>query len=162
MSLHATLTDSQRAIFLSELAEHGLETRAAKSAGSSLTTIRRHAQTDPDFMIQIELAKEEAADHLEAEARRRAISGIEKPVTFQGVITDTYKEYSDSLLAKLLTGRRRSVFGDKREITGAGGAPVQIVVQQFADDAPADADQSAHQPAQAQSHQEVNPDEFSF
>lgn len=36
----------------------------------------------------------------------------------------TVKKYSDSLLQFLLKGRRRKVFGDKLEATGADGAPL--------------------------------------
>lgn len=38
----------------------------------------------------------------------------------------TVSEYSDSLLAMLLKGNRRSKYGDKQEITGLNGGPVQI------------------------------------
>lgn len=38
----------------------------------------------------------------------------------------TVTEYSDSLLAMLLKGNRRSKYGDKTEITGADAGPIQI------------------------------------
>lgn len=38
----------------------------------------------------------------------------------------TVSEYSDSLLAMLLKGNRRSKYGDKQEITGLNGGPVVI------------------------------------
>lgn len=127
----------QVSVFITGLREHGLEGKAARDAGLTLRAIRDMAILDDDLAWAIDDAMQEAADVLEYEARRRAVEGVEKPVIFQGQITDTYIEYSDTLLTKLLTGRRREVFGDKREISGPGGAPVQIVVQQF-DSAPAD------------------------
>lgn len=39
---------------------------------------------------------------LEDEARRRAFEGFDKPIVHQGVITDTVKEYSDTLAIFLL------------------------------------------------------------
>ncbi len=38
----------------------------------------------------------------------------------------TVRKHSDTLLQFVLRGRRRAVFGDKQEITGAGGGPLQI------------------------------------
>ena len=38
----------------------------------------------------------------------------------------TTRKYSDSLLALLLKGRRKDVFSERQEITGADGGPVQL------------------------------------
>ena len=35
---------------------------------------------------------------VEAEINRRAIDGVDHPVIHQGVVTGTYKQYSDNLL----------------------------------------------------------------
>jgi hypothetical protein len=43
-------------------------------------------------------AAQVALGDVEREIRRRAIEGVDKPVIYQGHITDTYKEYSDNLL----------------------------------------------------------------
>ena len=43
-------------------------------------------------------------DALEAEARRRAVEGVRKPVFYQGVICGWVGEYSDTLLIFLLKG----------------------------------------------------------
>jgi hypothetical protein len=43
-------------------------------------------------------AAQVALGDVEREIRRRAIEGVDKPVIYQGQITDTYKEYSDNLL----------------------------------------------------------------
>ena len=44
------------------------------------------------------LAGELFLGRVEAEINRRAIEGVDHPVIHQGVITDTYKQYSDNLL----------------------------------------------------------------
>lgn len=169
------ITEYQIGVFLNELREHGLRSKAAKAAGTDLRTIHKLSARDEDFAYQMEEAMDEAADGLEEEARHRAVKGSKKPVTFQGVITDTYREKSDSLLALLLKGRRREVFGDKREITGTGtGGAVQVVVKQFEpEDAPGEfktAQQAALDlvagaildEALDDDADTINPDEFTF
>jgi hypothetical protein len=69
-----------------------------------------------------------AADKLESEARRRAIEGVEEPVYQGGQLVGTRMVYSDSLLALLLKGRRKKVFAERVETTGADGGPVQASV----------------------------------
>ena len=66
---------------------------------------------------------------LEAEIHRRAVEGVDHPVIHQGVITTTFKQYSDNLLmfkAKRLDPQYRDNYSDKPE---SGAAPVtQIVI----------------------------------
>ena len=50
------------------------------------------------FNKRLALAEQDYLEKLEAEIDRRAIDGIDHPVIHQGVITDTYKQYSDNLL----------------------------------------------------------------
>lgn len=74
---------------------------------------------------------ESSADLLEQAARRRAIDGWEEPVYQGGQLIGSKTVYSDSLLALLLKGRRKSVFADRTELTGANGGPVktqQIII----------------------------------
>ena len=70
-----------------------------------------------------------ALGKLEAEINRRAIEGVDHPVIHQGVITDTYKQYSDNLLmfrAKRLDPSYRHNYSDKQE---SGATPVtQIII----------------------------------
>jgi len=67
---------------------------------------------------------------VEAEINRRAIEGVDHPVIHQGVITDTYKQYSDNLLmfrAKRLDPQYRDNYSDANKESGA--APVtQIII----------------------------------
>ena len=50
------------------------------------------------FKKRMALAEQGYVEKLEAEADRRAVEGIDHPVIYQGVITDTYKQYTDNLL----------------------------------------------------------------
>lgn len=163
--------------FLSALAVEGVVSRAAALAGVDRVTVHRRRKDDPDFNQACLDAMEEAADALEAEARRRAIEGVHEPVLHQGQpsyllehdeagypIFDTVQEerpgfdakgnptvqmvdvkrprrkldaqgqpimltvrkHSDSLLTLLLKGRRKQVFADRTELTGADGGPVAV------------------------------------
>src|SRR4051794_39898402 len=79
---------------------------------------------DEAFAAAWEAAIEEGVDDLEKEARRRAYEGVEEPVFQGGKEVGRVRKYSDALIMFLLKGRRRAVFGDKQEVTGAGGGPI--------------------------------------
>ena len=163
------MNEHQVTLFLTHFREHGLEATAAEAAGVSVRKVRAHLEKDDDFAAAYEHAEELAMDRDEAEARRRAVEGVEEPVIYQGNVTYLYEDvvdedgnvvyhpafpdtplrrpvlnpdgshkiltvrkHSDSLLAQRLKGRRRKVYGDKTEITGANGGPlVEVVVKQF-------------------------------
>lgn len=114
--------------FLGALAECGIVSRAAEAAGIDRVTVWRRRQEDPDFAKAVDEAIDMAADKLEAEARRRAVDGVEEPVYQGGQLVGTKTVYSDSLLALLLKGRRKKVFAERVEQTGADGGPVQSQV----------------------------------
>ena len=143
--------------------------RALDIDSASAYSLRKR---DADFAAAWEQALEDSVDLLEAEARRRAIDGVEEPVIYQGQPTYLYetdergdtvfdvvqeeqpdlatgqirlvsvkrprrrldtngkpmvltvRKPSDALLALLLKGRRKDVFSERRELTGAGGGPV--------------------------------------
>lgn len=117
--------------FLAALAEVGVLTQAAQAAGVDRSTVFRRRQDDPEFDAACVDAMEQAADKLEREARRRAVEGVEEPVYQGGKLVGTKLVYSDALLSLLLKGRRKQVFAERTEITGAEGGPVkqeQVVV----------------------------------
>lgn len=124
-------SDSWQTIFLRELREHGMETTAANYAGVSLRRVKAVMREDEEFAADVADALEAAADVLEQEARRRAVEGVEKGVYYKGTKVDVEQQYSDTLLAMLLKGRRSALYGDKREINLTGNAAVQVVVRQF-------------------------------
>src|SRR3546814_693854 len=60
----------------------------------------------PGFAAEWADALEAAIDALDAEARRRALDGVEVPHFHQGRVAGTVRKYSDSLLMFLLRAHR--------------------------------------------------------
>lgn len=94
---------------------------SCRAAGISHSAAYALRDKDGDFAAAWDDALEQAYDHLEAEARRRAFEGTEEPVFYQGLECGTVRKYSDSLAMFLLKGYRRKRFGDKTELTGKDG-----------------------------------------
>lgn len=150
--------------FLTALAATGIVARAARAAGIESGAAYKLRQSDADFAAAWDEALEDAADTLEAEARRRAVEGVAEPVVYQGQLTPVWEtdergqpllesyytpdgkpaqrpvqkvdangrpvwltitRYSDPLLALLLKGRRKKVFAERTELTGADGGPME-------------------------------------
>lgn len=112
--------------FLLHLRTSGIVSRSARECGISPGTVSRLREQSFDFNEAVEDAIEEAVDSLEEEAWRRARDGVTEPVYYQGARVGDVQKYSDGLLQFLLKGRRRAVYGDKQEITGADGGPLML------------------------------------
>ncbi len=106
--------------FLVEYSKIGNATKAADFAGIGKTTYKRWLTDEPRFRTLFDEARDESADHLEYEAWRRAVRGVDKPVFHQGVEVGVIKEYSDSLLMFLLRGSRPEKYRDRVEHTVKG------------------------------------------
>ena len=75
-------------------------------------------------MPLFEEASEDAADSLEAEARRRAVEGVEEPVGwYKGQAGGVVRKYSDTLLIFLLKGRRPELYRERFEHSGPSDEP---------------------------------------
>lgn len=122
--------------FLDLLEEDGLMNSAARVVGTTPQRIRSLREQSAEFDQAVERALEIANDALEKEARRRAVDGIEKGVYYQGDRVDTEVVYSDGLLTTLLKAKRPDEFAERKQITGAGGTPISIVVRTFGEAPP--------------------------
>jgi hypothetical protein len=131
-------TPTAREKFLASLASTGNVSASAEAISMSRRQLYTHRNQDAFFAELWDEAEAIAADALEAEARRRAVEGVEKPLVSAGrLVKDDdgqpirVREYSDSLLALLLKARNAPVFGDRQKIEhlGAGGGPVQMQVE---------------------------------
>jgi predicted nucleic acid-binding Zn ribbon protein len=106
------------------ISEGKLLTEAAKSSGVKTRVVRAWITEDEVFAKDIENAETDAMDVFETEARRRAKDGVEEFVVSHGKVVmhpetgqplKTHR-FSDGLLQFILKGRRRDVFGDKKEV----------------------------------------------
>ena len=107
------LTKARQERFLTSLAETGNVTAAVATAGTSRTRVYELRKADPGFAARWEEAEEIAVDALEAEARRRAIEGVQEPLVSAGkLVRDddgqpiAVRRYSDNVLLALLKAHR--------------------------------------------------------
>jgi hypothetical protein len=140
--------------FLAALRELPVIAHACKAVGIERSTAYRARETDEDFANAWDDAMEEGIDRAEQEAFRRAVVGFEEPVIDKGRLAYRYERYededgaehyrlqldangqpipltvrkhSDALLALYLKGRRKKVYAERTEVTGADGGPVAQV-----------------------------------
>lgn len=119
-----------RDAFLAALSEGLSVTGACIKASLPRQTAYDWRSADKEFAAAWDSALEEGTDRLEDEARRRAYEGTDKPVTHQGAITATYKEYSDTLMVLLLKARRPAQYRERisQEVSGANGGPIEASI----------------------------------
>lgn len=109
--LSARRTGSQRA-FLEAYRTCGNISFAASQVGIHRKQHYRWTQADPEYAAAWREAQEDAADHLEKEAWRRAVEGVPEPVYQQGRQVGEVRRFSDHLLMFLLKGVRPEKFRD--------------------------------------------------
>lgn len=140
--------------FLAALREMPVLAHAAKAVGIDRSTAWRRMQADEAFKEAVDEAMEAGIDRAEAEAFRRGVVGFEEPVIDKGRLAyrfervvdpetqqETYKpvldaagqpvpltvrKHSDAMLGLILKGRRKKVYAERIEQTGADGGPLMI------------------------------------
>jgi uncharacterized protein YgiM (DUF1202 family) len=123
--------DLHKQAYLDALSRNGVKTVSAREAGVSYQLITKWRLNDASFREAEELAYEEAADLLEAEAFRRAHQGVEN-VKYAGAGENireyTETRYSDTLTMFLLKGMRPEKYRERTstELSGPGGQPVEL------------------------------------
>lgn len=120
---HAPRTIQQRhvATFLAVLEATGHVTRAAAEAGFARQRFYELRDTDAEFAEAWEVAQERGEAVIEAEVRRRAIEGIERPVLHQGQIVNVWIGPDGRLLAD----------GEEKQVKGAKLSP--LVMREYSD-----------------------------
>ena len=104
------LTEDRKALFLRELAEHGVAAQAARrasphSGNGCAVTFRDERRRDPNFDDAWDEAVEQANAALEMEIHRRGFEGFEETRTdSKGRITVLYR-YSDACLLAMARAR---------------------------------------------------------
>lgn len=96
------VTPEVRAAYLSALAQSGSHPTACRAIGFSRRTIASHLESHPEFRESADDAMSEFAATLLAEAKRRAVEGVDKTVWHGGEAVGTERRYSDRLLLALL------------------------------------------------------------
>ena len=107
--------------FLTSYAAGGDLREALKDAGISRHKLRSWQEHDERFNLRYHQAEAEAVEHLESEARIRAIAGsmMVRKVYRQGLLYEEIQEWrpSDAMLVKLLQAARPDKYGDKLTVT---------------------------------------------
>lgn len=127
----APQVQKRRETFLAEYARSGNISHSARHAGVDRGTHYKWL-ADPAYAEAFKLADADAGDALEAEARRRAVEGVDEPVGwYKGKAGGVVRRYSDTLLIFMLKGRKPDVYGDKHQIehTGKGGGPIETATR---------------------------------
>lgn len=94
------------------MAQVGNITRAAQMVGIHRATHHEWMKTDPEYAAAFEAACDQAVEVMEAEAWRRAMQGVEKPIFQGGKLVGSVQEYSDTLLIFQLKGLRPQKYRD--------------------------------------------------
>lgn len=122
-------TPEKRAKFLRTLAETGSITKAHEAACIGRSLVYEWRDQDEAFAAEMAAALEVYKEALEAEADRRAVNGVDRPVFYQGVKVATVRDYSDTLLMfrlkKLDPNYRDRV---SAEVSAPGGGPVAFTL----------------------------------
>lgn len=91
-------------------------------------------RVDPEFEAKAYEATEAGTDTIEDEALRRAVQGVEKGIYYQGTLVDKTREYSDTLLERLLKARRPDKYKDRAEHSIEKNTLEQLVLASFQSD----------------------------
>jgi hypothetical protein len=111
----SALRSRKKRLFLKALSETGNVSEAARKARIARSHAYQIRRQDSAFAEAWDDALDSAVDLLEAEARNRAVDGIEQPRFHQGKICGTVRKYSDSLLMFLLRAHRPETFREGRD-----------------------------------------------
>lgn len=141
-------------VYLEALRNVPVIKHACEAAGVDRVTAWRARQDDEEFAKAEQEAMEEGIDRAEHEAFRRAVVGFEEPVIDKGRLVYRYERYedeegaehwrmlldgngqpipltvrkhSDAMLSLFLKGRRKKVYADRTELTGADGGAIKAV-----------------------------------
>lgn len=129
-ALTPKLTAELKMVFCRAYAQRGIIREGTTAAGISRKTYQRWRKEDEAFNEACNEAKQMATDLLEAEAHRRAVDGFERPVIYKGEVTDTYKDYSDSLLTMLMKGNKPDKYKERSSVTHGGSVGRPMTLEQ--------------------------------
>lgn len=121
-----TVEKSWQERFLDQLRLVPNVTRACDVANISRQQAYRERGESETFAAAWEAALDEAIERLEYEMHRRAYEGTDKPVIYQGEITDTYKEFSDTLAIFLAKAHRPDKYRERVDVKTEGELIIKV------------------------------------
>lgn len=125
---HRTVrTPKKREKFFDGLRRSCNVSKACKLAGIARNSAYLWRRDDKAFAAEWNKAIEQAADLLEEEAVRRAVTGVKKPV-FQSGRLGHVTEYSDTLLIFLLKGAKPQKYAERKEQKHGGRLTLEQLV----------------------------------
>lgn len=102
--------------FLAALTETGNVTVSARAAGVDRSTVTKARQRSPKFAALWKQAMADAADILEAEARKRALEGWDEPVYYKGEVVGYVRKFSDTLMVQMLKAKKPDEYRENQRI----------------------------------------------
>jgi hypothetical protein len=109
--------EQAKARYLKAIAEWGTLTKGCQAAKVTPPTVLQWREHDLSFAIQEKQARDALVDNLEAEAIRRGVTGVQRPVYQAGHLVGYQVEYSDLLLQLLLRANKPEKYSNKSEVT---------------------------------------------
>jgi hypothetical protein len=129
--------------FLETFRENGNIKAAAKAANVNRSTVYDRKQSNADFAALFAEAEADAVDTLEEEAYRRAVTGTQEPVYYQGEVCGHVTRYSDTLLIVLLKARAPEKYRENAKVEHSGSVSQQIEIVEVVMTEGSDAGKSA-------------------
>lgn len=129
-------TAQHKNTFLDHYRGMGNISRACEAAGVDRRTVYKWQEHDGAFALEFQQAQVEAVETLEAEAYRRAVTGVETAVTAPGRgIVGYEQKYSDTLLIFLLKGAAPQKYRERVDLRHGGNAeePMKVRVEYAAE-----------------------------
>ena len=118
--MRANVAAQKRRVFLARLAECGRVNRAATLAQVDRSLLYKERAVNAGFAQEWQDALAIAMGAAEDEVYRRAVTGLDKPVFYQGKEVATVREYSDLLLMFLLKAHNPAKYRDNYQGDGDG------------------------------------------
>jgi len=100
---------------------------ALDASGYKRRTVYGWRSADEAFRDRWEDVIHAAIETMEAEADRRGVEGVLKPVFYQGKECGQIREYSDTLLIFRLKALHPEKYRERAELTGRDGRPVPLL-----------------------------------
>jgi hypothetical protein len=136
MGKHPVGTAAAKRAFLDAFAQAGTCLGASKLSGVDDRNHYVWLQKSEQYRQEFAIAKERAAQVLEAEARRRAADGYDDPIFYNGVQVGHVRRYSDLLMIFLLKAAKPDIYRDYHSVKVSGSMSTQAtitVVHEFRD-----------------------------